>query len=64
MNDRLIDLHEYLEITGRSRSTEYRDRIHGRSPEPRKIGVGRNNRWLLSEVQAWIRGEWKPEGAQ
>lgn len=48
--DRLLSIHEVLSITGRGRTSLYRDQNF---PKPLKVGQ-RSVRWASSEIAAWI----------
>lgn len=50
--ERLIDLREYLSITGESRTVAYERMKSGVAPAPLKDG--RASRWVLSEVQSYL----------
>jgi len=62
--DRLVGRKEAETITGRSWKTNDRDiEVGGFPPPVQYAGVGRKRRrplWRLSELQAWVRGEWRP----
>jgi prophage regulatory protein len=50
---RLIPLHEVTKLTGRGRSNIYTGINAGTFPSPIKDGA--SSRWLLSEIEQWIR---------
>lgn len=50
----LIRLPRVLRMTGKGRSTIYRDMAAGRFPQSVKIGA-RAAAWIESEVQDWIQ---------
>ena len=51
--DTLLGTKDVCRITGRSRSSIFRDIESGRFPAPVKIGP-KSNAWLQSEITAWI----------
>lgn len=61
--ERMIREPECAWLTGTSNKVRACMEIKGEFPKrlhlgPKSIG------WRLSEVQAWIKGEWKPEDSQ
>ena len=55
----MLRLHELIKLIGLSRSSIY-DRLNPRSKRydpdfPKPIKLNRASRWLLSEVEEWIR---------
>ncbi len=52
--DRLIGLNAVMRMTGRSRSSIYRDIERSRFPAPVKTG-DKSRAWFLVEVQKWIQ---------
>lgn len=52
--DRLIDANEFARILKISRAAFFRAKAAGKIPDPLKIS-GRLIRWLISEVEAWLR---------
>ncbi len=50
---RLIPLSEVMRLTGRGRSNIYASQRAGTFPTP--IKDGSSSRWVLSEVESWIR---------
>jgi len=55
--DRIVREKERREITGRSRTTWWLDERNGRAPKRVQIGPNAVG-WRMSELQAWVRGEW------
>lgn len=51
--DALLGTKDVCRITGRSRSSIFRDIEYGRFPRPVKIGP-KSNAWLQSEIAAWM----------
>ena len=46
-------------------SLNSRSRMEKKSEFPKRLHLGgKTVGWRLSEVQAWIKGEWKPEDSQ
>lgn len=57
--DRIVRDPERRQITGRSRTSWWHDERENRAP--RRVQIGRRAiGWRLSELQAWVRGDWKP----
>lgn len=54
----LIALRKVEEDCGFSKASIYRMMARGEFPKPAKR-AGRSVRWLKSEVQQWVRNEWK-----
>lgn len=52
MQDKLLTIHQVIEILGVSRSTIYRWQNKGDFPAARKIGLN-TARWRLSDIEAW-----------
>ncbi|MEG0827815.1 MAG: AlpA family phage regulatory protein [Acinetobacter sp.] len=57
----MLRLHELIKLIGLSRSSIY-DRLNPRSKRydpdfPKPIKLNRASRWLLSEVEEWIRNK-------
>lgn len=64
--DRMVREAECKHLSGLSHSARYKAEKEGRFPKRVKIGLS-SVAWRLSELQAWIRGEWCPgwyEGQQ
>ncbi|ELN2578450.1 AlpA family phage regulatory protein [Enterobacter kobei] len=57
--DRMVKEDECKFLSGLSHSTRYKAEKEGRFPKRVKIG-GAAVAWRLSELQAWIRGDWHP----
>jgi len=57
-DDALIALRKVEEDCGFSKASIYRMMARGEFPKPAKR-AGRSVRWLKSEVQQWVRNEWK-----
>lgn len=57
MPDRIVREAERRVITGRCRTGWWQDERAGRAPKKVKIGP-RAVGWRLSDLQAWVRGEW------
>lgn len=55
--DRIVREAERRAITARSRTAWWDDERAGRAPKKVKIGP-RAVGWRLSDLQAWVRGEW------
>lgn len=53
MNDRLVDMVFITEYSGCSDKWFYKLISEGKFPKP--IKLGRSSRWLLSEVEVWVR---------
>ena len=51
--DTLLRTKEVIQITGRSRSSIFRDIEKGRFPSPVKIGP-KSNAWRQSEIATWM----------
>ena len=51
--NKFITIKDVCEITGYKQSSIYQKVSEKTFPSPHKIG--RNNRWLLSDVQEWIQ---------
>jgi len=58
-DDALIALRKVEEDCGFSKASIYRMMARGEFPKPAKR-AGRSVRWLKSEVQQWVRNEWRP----
>lgn len=52
----LLRLNDVLARTAQSRAGMYDQMAKGKFPKPIKIGGGRINAWVASEVDAWIEG--------
>ncbi len=52
--DRLLKTREVMELLSIGRTTIYRWMDAGKFPTPVKIGERGDNRWRLSEIEAWI----------
>ncbi|HDS1011397.1 TPA: helix-turn-helix transcriptional regulator [Stenotrophomonas maltophilia] len=59
-DDALIALRKVEEDCGFSKASIYRMMARGEFPKPAKR-AGRSVRWLRSEVQQWVRNEWRPQ---
>jgi len=59
-DDALIALRKVEEDCGFSKASIYRMMARGEFPKPAKR-AGRSVRWLKSEVQQWVRNEWRPQ---
>ncbi|HJV26303.1 MAG TPA: AlpA family phage regulatory protein [Aromatoleum sp.] len=59
--DRIVRESERRAITGRSRVSWWQDEREGRAPKKVQIGP-RAVGWRMSELQAWVRGEWHSRG--
>ena len=59
MNDRIIREPERRQITGLGRTAWKQREQDGRAPKRRNLS-GKAVGWQLSELQAWVRGEWGP----
>jgi len=57
-DDALIALRKVEEDCGFSKASIYRMMARGEFPKPAKR-AGRSVRWLKSEVQQWVRNEWR-----
>lgn len=57
--DRVIRDKECRFITSLGKTTIWTLEKDGKFPKRRKVGPKASG-WLLSEVQAWIRGDWHP----
>jgi prophage regulatory protein len=57
--DRMIKIKECKHLTSYSQAGLYRAEKEGRFPTRKKIGP-RAVAWRLSEVKAWVAGEWYP----
>lgn len=57
--DRIVREKECRLLTTLANSTRWELERDGKFPKRRKIGPSAVG-WRLSEVQAWIRGEWQP----
>ncbi|MFP2504493.1 helix-turn-helix transcriptional regulator [Buttiauxella gaviniae] len=57
--DRMVREAECKYLTGLSHSGRWKAEKEGRFPKRVKIGLA-SVAWRLSEIQAWIRGEWHP----
>ncbi|MFZ5459154.1 MAG: helix-turn-helix transcriptional regulator [Pseudomonadota bacterium] len=55
--DRFIRLPELMYITGRKRSTIYRDIKEGNFPKQFKLGNSRSVGWLSTEVYRWLQNQ-------
>jgi len=51
---RFLRLPEVEKISGKKRSTIYRDIAAGAFPAPYDLGNGRSVGWLSTEINAWI----------
>jgi prophage regulatory protein len=51
--DCLLSVQDVTQITGRSRSSIFRDVDKGTFPPPLKVG-SKSNAWLQSEIAEWI----------
>ncbi|MGI9319185.1 MAG: helix-turn-helix transcriptional regulator [bacterium] len=51
--DRILRLAEVMKLTGRSKSSIYRDERRGTFPKRRRLGANAVG-WLHSEIQQWI----------
>ncbi|EAM9431948.1 AlpA family phage regulatory protein [Salmonella enterica] len=61
--ERMIRDAECKWLTGTSLNSRSRLEKMGMFPKRLHLG-GKSVGWRLSEVQAWIKGEWKPEDSQ
>ncbi|EAX7730678.1 AlpA family phage regulatory protein [Salmonella enterica] len=61
--ERVVREPECKWLTGTSLQVRARIEKAGEFPKRLHLG-GRSVGWRLSEVQAWIKGEWKPEDSQ
>ena len=53
MADRILRAKEVMRITGRSRTSLWRDELEGTFPQ--RVRIGRNAvGWRLSQVMAWL----------
>lgn len=62
-DDALIALRKVEEDCGFSKASIYRMMARGEFPKPAKR-AGRSVRWLKSEVQQWVRNEWRPQASK
>lgn len=60
MADRFIRIHELQNLTGKSRSSIWRDERAGLFPRRKKIGKS-SVAWLESEIRAWIESRQSPQ---
>ncbi|ECO0852996.1 AlpA family phage regulatory protein [Salmonella enterica subsp. enterica serovar Newport] len=61
--ERMVREPECKWLTGISRKIRAGMEIKGEFPKRLHLST-RSIGWRLSEVQAWIKGEWKPEDSQ
>ncbi|EHN5884381.1 TPA: AlpA family phage regulatory protein [Salmonella enterica] len=61
--ERMVKEGECAWLSGTSRRARAHMENKGEFPKRLHLG-GRAIGWRLSEVQAWIKGEWKPEDSQ
>lgn len=61
--ERMVRDSECKWLTGTSIDLRKGMEKRGEFPKRLRLG-GRSVGWRLSEVQAWIKGEWKPEDSQ
>ncbi|EJY9247336.1 AlpA family phage regulatory protein [Salmonella enterica] len=61
--ERMVRERECAWLTGLHERTRCNMEKRGEFPERLRLG-GHAVGWRLSEVQAWIKGEWKPEDSQ
>lgn len=58
LNEKLVNLQYVKEVTSLSRTRIWQLEKSGNFPQGRRL-TSRCCRWLESEVQAWVRGEWE-----
>ncbi|NMG16741.1 MULTISPECIES: helix-turn-helix transcriptional regulator [Aromatoleum] len=56
--DRIVREHERRAITARSRTAWWEDERAGRAPKRLQLGA-RSVGWRMTDLQAWVRGEWR-----
>ncbi|HIB1582441.1 TPA: helix-turn-helix transcriptional regulator [Salmonella enterica subsp. enterica serovar Muenchen] len=61
--ERMIREKECAWLTGVSQKIRADMEIKGEFPKKLRLSA-KSSGWRLSEVQAWIKGEWKPEDSQ
>lgn len=61
--ERMVGENERKWLTGVARTTCVSMEARGEFPKRLRLG-GKYVGWRLSEIQAWIKGEWKPEDSQ
>jgi len=62
MQDQVLRWPKVREMTGKSRTTIWRDEKEGRFPKRVKLGV-RAVGWLRSDLEAWLQGLKEPTSA-